>query len=122
MAANDPSGALFDGSNWVQVKRAFANVTASQTDSNVITAVAGKRLRVLAIVLSPGGTATVITFNTKPSGAGSAVSPAFAQGINIPIVLPFNKDGWFDTNGGEGLTVTTGAGSTTGVLVLYAEM
>lgn len=98
---------------------AFANVAASQTDSSIVAAVAGKVIRVLAVVAVAGGTATNLTFNTKPSGAGTAISPLFANGINGGEVLPFNPSGWFQTNSGEGLTVTTGAGSTTGILVTY---
>lgn len=99
--------------------RAFANVAASQTDSSIVAAVSGKVIRVLAMVAVAGGTATNLTFNTKPAGAGTAISPLFANGINGGEVLPFNPSGWFETNSGEGLTVTTGAGSTTGILVVY---
>ena len=99
--------------------RAFANVAASQTDSSIVAAVSGKVIRVLAVVAVAGGTATNLTFNTKPAGAGTAISPLFANGINGGEVLPFNPSGWFETASGEGLTVTTGAGSTTGILVVY---
>ena len=120
--AEDQTGTLNDGGRPLQVKRAFVNVAASQTDSVVVAAVAGKVLRVLSAVLVTGGTATITTFNSKGSGAGTAISPAFALGINGVLTLARHKDGWFDTNGGEALTVTTGAGSTTGILVSYAEM
>lgn len=104
------------------VKRAFANVAASQTDSALVSAVAGSSIKVLGLVAKCGGTATNITFNTKPTGAGTAISPLFANGINGDTTLPEteNGDGWFETNVGEGLTCTTGAGSATGVLVIYA--
>lgn len=103
------------------VKRALANTAASQTDSAVVTAVAGKRIRVLAVAAVAGGTATDLTFNSKPAGAGVAISCKFANGANGGEVLPFNEYGWFETSLGEGLTVTTGAGSTTGILVNYCE-
>lgn len=98
---------------------AFTNVNASTTDAALVSAVPGKRIRVLAAYAQAGGTATAITFNTKPAGAGSAISPLFANGANGSSPLPFNPKGWFQTNLGEGLTVTTGAGSATGVLVSY---
>ena len=104
------------------VKRAFANVAASQTDSSIVAAVTGKKIRVLAFYAVAGGTATNLTFNTKPGGAGSAISPAFANGVNGGEVLGPNEYGWFETNSGEGLTVTTGAGSTTGIGVVYVEV
>lgn len=107
------------------VQRAFANVAASQTDSVIVAATAGTnqvgpRIRVHAVIGSAGGTATSLTFNSKGAGAGTAISPAFQNGINGGEVLPHCAAGWFETNAGEGLTVTTGAGSTTGVLVLYS--
>ncbi len=104
------------------VKRAFANVAASSTDSSIVAAVASKKIRVLAVAVVAGGTATNITFNSKPAGAGTAISPLFANAANGGEILPFMQHGWFETTAGEGLTVTTGAGSTTGVLVIYVEV
>ena len=99
-------------------KSAFANVAASQTDSQIVAAVAGKHIRVLAYIVQCGGTATTILF----SSASSAISPTFANAANGGSVVPFNPVGWFETNAGEALNVTTGAGSTTGVLVRYVEV
>jgi hypothetical protein len=103
------------------IKRAFVNVAAAQTDSVVVAAVPTKILKVMAVVAVAGGTATDLTFNSKGSGAGTAISPKFANGANGGEVLNVNPFAWFQTNVGEGLTVTTGAGSATGVLVLYIE-
>lgn len=104
------------------VKRAFANVAASQTDSEIVAAVAGKVIRVLSVTCIAGATDTDITFNSKPAGAGVAISPLFANVANGGEHLPFNIHGHFQTASGEGLTVTTGAGSTTGVLISYIEV
>lgn len=98
---------------------AVANIAASTTDGAVITAVAGKKIRVLAVIAVAGATATNLTFNSKPAGAGTAISALFANGANGGEVLNFNPSGWFETNSGEGLTVTTGSGSTTGISVVY---
>jgi hypothetical protein len=103
-------------------KRAFANVAISQTDSNIVTAVAGKKIRVIALFTVGGGTATTFTFNSKGAGAGTAISPLFASGVNTAIVLEPATVGWFETNTGEALTVTTGAGSATGIHVVYVEV
>jgi len=98
----------------------FANIAQSQTDSSLVTARAGSKIRVFSVAAVSGATATNVTFNSKGSGAGTAISPAFAFGANGGAVLPYNPQGWFDTNRGEGLTATTGAGSTQGLLVSYA--
>ena len=99
--------------------KAFANPAASTTDGNVVTAVAGARINVLAFFAVAGGTATTLTFNSKGGGAGTAISPLLANAANGGISADYNPKGWFTTNAGEGLTVTTGAGSATGVQVVY---
>lgn len=103
------------------IRRAFANVAASQTDSSLVAAVSGTPIKVLGLAAVCGGTATNLTFNTKPSGAGTAISATFALGINGIFVLDEteSKDGWFSTLTGEGLTCTTGAGSTIGIQIIY---
>lgn len=97
----------------------FANVGAGQTDSNIVIAVIGYAIKVVSVAFVTGATATNATFNSKGSGSGTAISCLFANGANGGAVLNRNEDGWFITNTGEGLTLTTGAGSTTGVLVNY---
>ena len=101
------------------VKKALANIAASQTDAALVTAVAGSAIKVLGLCAKAGGTATNITFNSKPAGAGTAISALFANGINGETILPFCKEGWFETVVGEGLTCTTGAGATTGIQIIY---
>lgn len=98
---------------------AIANVAASQTDSSLVTAVTGARIAVHQVAVMTGATATNVTFNTKPSGAGTAISPTFQCGANGGIVLPYSEKPWFYTSAGEGLSVTTGTGSTTGIVVYY---
>lgn len=93
----------------------FANIAASTTDGAVVAAVAGRKIRVKAVGVSCGGTASTVTFTTKPGGAGTAISATFNNSISLPELTK----GWFDTNSGEGLSVTTGAGSTTGIQLSY---
>lgn len=116
------TGYLNDGSRSLPVKYAFANVAAAATDAAIVAAVADKKIRVIALVCLCGATATTLTFNRKPGGAGTAISMLFANAINGGAVLGFNQAGWFETNAGEGLSATTGAGSTTGVQVVYVEV
>jgi hypothetical protein len=102
-------------------KYAKADVAASQTDSAVVAAVAGKRIVVVAANWLTGASATTLVFNTKPSGAGTAITGVYANDINGGMVLPFASSGWFQTAIGEGLSVTTGAGASTGINVVYFE-
>jgi len=101
------------------VRRVKSNVVHETTDGALVTAVAGNKVRVLGVNVVAGGTATLVTFNSKPSGAGAAVSAAFSLGANGVLTLPIHEDGWFETSGAEGLSVTTGTGSTCAVTVIY---
>lgn len=100
-------------------KRAFANIAASTTDGAVVAAVSGYRIRVLDYLLMAGGTATNATFNTKPGGAGTAISMLHACAANGGVCTGEESGGWFQTSLSEGLSLTTGAGSTVGVQVVY---
>jgi hypothetical protein len=104
------------------VKYAFANIAASTTDGAIVTAVTGKKIRVLAAIASDAGTTTSLTFTTKPGGAGTAISALFQQVINGGPLLPYNPVGWFETVSGQGLSATTGTGTTTGIQIVYVEV
>lgn len=104
------------------VKRAFANVAASSTDSNIVSAVAAKVLWIISYRIIAGTTATNVTFNTKPAGAGTAIDFLHACAASGGAMGQRNIDSWFRTGSGEGLTVTTGAGSTVGIGVTYIEV
>jgi hypothetical protein len=86
----------------------------------VVAAIAGRKVRVIAAAINQGDTTpSTVTFNTKGSGAGTAISPVLKAAANAAIVLPEVKTGWFGTLAGEGLSVTTGAGSSSGIIVVY---
>lgn len=101
-------------------RNAYDSIAASQTDSVLVAAVTGKKIRVIAFLVNQGDTTpSTVQFNSKGSGAGTAVFPAFKAAANGFYAVPECESGWFATNAGEGLTVTTGAGSTSGVAVIY---
>ncbi len=101
------------------VKYAFAEVAVSQTDQVLVAAVAGKRIRVHQTRRIVGGTATTSRMNSKGAGAGTAIEPTVTPAINGGHVDPFSPVGWMETNVGEALTINTGAGSVTGILIGY---
>lgn len=103
-------------------KFAFVNVAASSTDTNLVSAVSGKSIRVLIFRIHAGGTSTNITFNSKPSGAGYAISELFSVAANGGHHGAYSPIGHFETRPGEGLTVTTGSGSTVGIGIVYTEI
>lgn len=96
-------------------------VGAAQTDSALVAAPpADRRIRVLGLILTPGGTATTAVLTSKPGGAGTAISQVFNMAANSPVVVPVHVLGYWSAALGEGLSVTTGAGSAVGVTVLYS--
>lgn len=103
-----------------EIKTAKASISASTTDGAIVAFVTDKRIRIVGFLLSCGGTATSFTFNTKPTGSGVAISHAFTLGANSQVIAPVCKQ-YYSSNKGEGITATTGAGSTVGVTVLYIE-
>jgi hypothetical protein len=99
---------------------AYDAIAASATDSALVTAVTGKKIRVVAFLLNQGDTTpSTVTFNSKGGGAGTAIFPPLKYAANGGNVVPILEAGYFETNVSEGLSVTTGAGSTTGVVVIY---
>ena len=98
---------------------AFANIAPSTTDAVIVTGVTNRIILVKGAASECGATATNITFNTKPAGAGTAISMQFQNPANGGFVLPYNEGGWFQTNPGDSLSATTGTGSTTGVQIAY---
>jgi hypothetical protein len=102
------------------VLNAYATVAAETTDAELAAAIPNQRLRVVAFMINHGDSAaSEVTFNSKPAGAGAAIFPALKYPANGGTSTPQAKSGWFQTNVGEGLTVSTGVGSTTSVIVVY---
>lgn len=100
-------------------KNAYDAIAASATDSALVAAVSGKKIRVIAFIINEGASATTVTFNSKPAGAGTAVFAPLTYAANGGTTTAEVSSGWFETVKGEGLSVTTGAGSTTSVGVVY---
>lgn len=106
-----------DGGVRCPVKRALANAAASSTTA-VVAAVTGKKIRVIALAMVAGDTATDITFKS----GSTAISPLFANAANGGAVLGVNEHGWFETTEGAALNAVTDTGSNTGILVTYIEV
>lgn len=92
--------------------RTSASVATATTDGAIVSAVAGKKIRVVALAFVGGTSVAAVTLNSKPAGSGTAIGPAFVPAASTPMVLDYNPKGWFETGVGEGLTATTGATTT----------
>jgi hypothetical protein len=96
---------------------AWENVAASATDEVLVAAIPGRKIRVLTFLINQGSTtASTVTFNSKGSGSGTAISPTLLYAANGGTSAD-TVNGFWETKVGEALTVSTGAGSTTGIAV-----
>lgn len=94
-------------------------IAASTTDSVLVAAIPGNKIRVHALVINQGDTTpSSVTLNSKGAGAGTAIGPPLKASANGGFVLPYVDGGWLETTRGEGLTVTTGVGSTSAVIAI----
>lgn len=89
-------------------------IAAGQTDASVVAAQPSRRIRVTGVWVFPTTTPPAsVTFNSKGSGAGTAISPVLPLVASTPLALTAPADGGlFTTNPGEALTVTNPAGTT----------
>lgn len=102
----------------------FANPAAAQTDSVLVAANPNTRIRVIGFLCTPGATPpSTVVFNSKGSGAGTAISASIPLTANQPVGISVAECGICQTNKGEALTVTTGAGTLgTGITFVYQQV
>lgn len=112
--------ALLNDTTALTPKFKRVSIAASQTDSSVVAAVTSKKIRVVAMRVMVGGTATDLTLESD--GGSDTVIHEGTYGANGGEVLPFNPVGWFETLSGEALIATTGSGSTTKITLVYVEV
>lgn len=106
----------------VQHKFARVNIAGGTTDGNVVTAVTGKKIRIMKFeVICGSGGGSFIALNTKPAGAGTAIYGAIDLIASEKVPRPFDLFGYCETNVSEGLTGTTGANAVK-IMVGYIEI
>lgn len=97
-------------------KNAFVNPSTATT-TTIVAAVAGKKYRVLSVVV-----VTTLANNVNFGSAATPISATLPLGANGGVVLPYTEHGWFETNVNETLNVVTSAATAAGVQVQYAEI
>jgi hypothetical protein len=97
----------------VRIKRAFAN-PASLGSNTLISALTGQKIKVLgmAIVAASANTISILSNTTD-------LSADMALAANGGLVLPFSKEGWFETASGEALNIDLSSAAQVGVTILY---
>lgn len=88
------------------------SVAVNTTDGTLVAAIPGAKIRLLSVVSVPAATpAATLAFNSKGSGSGTLISPAIPLTAATLLSLGNGNAGICETNKGEALTTTTGAGT-----------
>lgn len=88
-------------------------------DGDIIAAVAGKKIRVHALEIQ----AIASSVGEIETGAGAgAAKLKFDLNAREGMVLPFNKEGWFETVVSEALYIDFSTAAETVFVVVYAEV
>lgn len=104
-----------------EIKNVYLQLTSGGTNQSVISAVTGKRVRVIEGFFRHGGaTATVITFKSASAGTSLRGYHLTATATDIHRI-PWNPFGEMETITGEGLFVDNSGAVTPIVSLRYIE-
>ena len=117
------SGALLVATCPKEVKRAVISASAAG-DNEIVAAVTGKSICVLAMLLMAGDTVTATVYSDNQSG-GTALTGPMPLAANGGFVLPAPADPsacWFKTAAGKKLNLyLSAAKQVSGTVVYYEE-
>ena len=108
-----------DGTTLLAIKTAFLNAT-DIGDTEIVAAVAGRKIRVLGWSLNNGG-ASVATVHFR-SGATAICSTKDLAADGGGMVGALVQGFWFETVAGAALNINLLAAGTVGVDVVYVEV
>lgn len=126
--AQPSTSAAYDSTTACTIKRLSGIATASGANT-IITAVADKKLRILALSLLATSTTAVVLYLYNGDymllGDGTNKLTLDMDGVGGPagLVLPFNQGGWFQTDtANEALAVNLGGATPVIWCVTYIEV
>ncbi len=101
----------------------FANIaTASSGDNVLVSAVTGKKIRVVAGWMIAGGDVDVFFVD----GANNAIAGDGSNGMDLTansgFTLPWNPVGWFETASGQSLDLNLGGAVRVAGAITYIEV
>jgi hypothetical protein len=101
-----------------QVK--YAKIDAALSgDNTIVAAVAGKKIRVLAVFyLAAGG----VSVRFESGAGGTALTGQMEHTGQTGCVLPFSEDGWFETAAGALLNLELSAAVSVDGALTYVEI
>lgn len=96
----------------------FAAIAASSSGANeIVAAVTGKKIKVLAYLLSAAG-----SVNAKWQRASTDITGLHYMVANSQVPSPFSPVGLFETASGEALNLNLSVGVAVGGYVVYVEV
>ena len=105
----------------ITIKRAFAAPTAG-TNTDIVAAVTGKKIRVISAILTPGDFATNAIAAFCTGGTTTVIANIhLVAATSNGVYLNRNDAGWFETNTGEKLNVAAG-GNALNCQITYVEL
>lgn len=111
------SDAVFDGATHTNPVVQYAKIdTAASAD--LVALVAGKKIRVLGLVLVVASAVTV----KLQSGGATDLTGAMSLIVGVPLVLPTSPNGYLQTNSGEKLNLVLGSGVQVSGVLVYAAV
>lgn len=113
------ANAFFDHHSTQDVKRAAID-GATNGDNTLVAAVAGKKIRVLALFAIMTGTSVTIRFESGAGGTALTGQMTPTQGGGF--VLPYCPVGWFETTAGALLNMELGGAQSVDGVLVYTEV
>ncbi len=92
---------------------------ATSGDNTIVAAVAGRRLRVLGLVIVASG---AVTARFEDGAGGTALTGQMQLGANGVIEYGYNPAGWFETSAGTLLNLELSAATSVDGALVYVEV
>ena len=105
------------------VKYAPIKIVAASASTvyTIVTGVAGRAIRVLAVAMVCGPTARAVSFQSGTSGATREITGTMALAPNDGPVMPYNRAGWMQCSSSQALVLLADGTSAIGGIVTYQE-
>lgn len=106
------------GGVFYPIKRAAVS-GATSGDNTLVAAVAGKKIRVVSIVLN---SVTAVAVRLESGAGGTALTGVISLGATSVFVLPFNPGGWAETAASALLNMELGGAVQVSGCLQYIEI
>ena len=92
---------------------------SNEGDNTLVNAVDDKKILVLSLVLVADG---AMQARLESGAGGSALTGVLNLGAKDPLVLPYNPEGWFETEAATLLNLELGGDQQTAGCLSYVEV